>query len=226
MDLVTFNKGLIPFQTLGFNIAARTRSGGPSMGGREQITSSGNALWTATGTARIRTPQMVREWRRMLWALQGRTNALLIGPCDCRNGGYVPPGAPSVHVPHDDLTPFDDGTLYSQGGLFPKVVDTVGVAGTNVVNIFPLSGVDILPGTYIGFDNARFYGIVSIQDKGFYKQLTLAPRLRQTVTTASTVQLCDARTQMRLTDDSIGSLELQLGRFGDVSLDLIEVYGG
>lgn len=225
MDLVTFAKDLIPFQTLGFNITARTRSGGPSMGGREQIVSSGNALWTATGTVRIRTPAMVREWRRMLWALEGRANALLIGPCDCRNGGFVPPGAPRISVPHDDTTPFDDGTMYSQGGLSPTVVDNIGVAGTNIVNIYPLSGVNILPGTYIGFDN-RLYGIMSVVKMGFFLQLTLKPRLRDNVTTSSVVYLCDARAQMRLTDDSVGALELQLGRFGDVSLDLIEVYGG
>lgn len=230
VEIVTFNRDLIPFQSIGFNINFRNRSGGASLTGREQIVSSGAALWTAHGTARIRTPMMVREWRRMLWALEGRANVLLVGPCDCRNSGHVSP-SDILYVPHDDNTPFDDNTFYSQGGLPPKVVGT-SLAGTNTIDVYPLSAMNVLPGTFIGFGGIRMYGIVGVTQidlgppNGMVTRVTVKPRLRETVTSASTVQLCDARTKMRLTEDSMGALELTLNRFGDVELDLIEYYEG
>jgi hypothetical protein len=223
MAVITFDRKLIVFQTMGFNIDARNKSGGITLQNREQIAFGGNSLWKMHGIARIRTPAQVREWRRILWLMKGRLNSLLIGPCDCKNSGYIPP-VQLVGIPHDDGTPFDDSTGYSQGGVNSSVVEDAPV-GTNIVKIYKLSAQNVLAGTYIGFGD-KLYGITDVAQTGIYLTLTLEPRLRETVTTATIVRYCDARAPMRFTEDTMGFLDLFLGRFGDIDIEMIEFVGG
>jgi hypothetical protein len=223
MAIIAIDRKVIVFQTMGFNLDARNRSGGVTLGNREQIVFGGNTLWRMHATARIRTPAAVREWRRILWQMEGRLNALLIGPCDCKVGGTLPPFV-VTGIPHDDLTPFNDNTGYSQGGLAPQVA-VAASAGATTVQIYPLSAQNILPGTYIGFGD-RLYGIVAVQKTGLTVTLTIKPKLREDITLETVVRLCDARTPMRFTEDTAGSLELSLGRFGDIDIEMIEVVNG
>lgn len=217
-----------------FRIDARTRSGGETITGREQAVSSGLGRWVARLTVPLHTPAKIRAMRSLLAKLEGRTNAVRVGPCDCRNGSRLIPVAGDI--PYSDKAVHTDGAGFMQGGVVPYVTETVtaAAAARGVCSVKIMVGSTMVPipeGVHIGLAG-RLYVVVGYRVlENETAQLEIRPRLRLrpddpliALPEGEPVLWRGARAPMRLTTDDSGEFELQLARMGTATLDLVEVW--
>jgi hypothetical protein len=205
-----------------FRLDARTRSGGETVRGREQAVSSGLARWTARLTVPLHTPAKIRAARSLLARLDGRANAVRVGPCDCRNGNRISPIIGDI--PYNDQARHTDGAGFTQGGT-PPAVAAPAPAGAMQVRIFlAATALPVLDGAFIGLGGYLYVVVGAVPQPGEEAVLDIRPRLRTALAESDPVEWCHARLPMRLSADDSGAFELQLARAGTATLDLIEVW--
>jgi hypothetical protein len=207
-----------------FRIDARTRSGGETIQGREQVISSGLGRWIARLTVPLHTPAKIRAARALLAKLDGRTNAVRVGPCDCRNGNQISPAI--GHIPYAPTGAFHSptGAGFSIGGQVPKVSVAALVGAFQVQIDVASTMMPLLDGSFIGL-GGYLYTIIGATDMpGEEALLDIRPRLRTELEEGDPVEWCHARLPMRLQSDDSGAFELQLARAGTATFDLVEVF--
>ncbi len=87
--------------------------------GREQVVTSNLGRWVAQLTVPLHTPAKIRAMRSLLARLDGRTNAVRVGPCDCRNGNRLIPAVGGIPY-DDDRRCHIDGAGFMQGGALRR----------------------------------------------------------------------------------------------------------
>jgi hypothetical protein len=205
-----------------FRVDARTRSGGETIQGREQVISSGLGRWIARLTVPLHTPTKIRAARALLAKLDGRANAVRVGPCDCRNGNQMIPSL--GHIPYGDGAFHADGAGFQQGGTPPAVVADA-VKGAYQVQIdVGATMVPVLDGTFVGLGGYLYVITGATALPGEEALLDIRPRLRTALAVGNPVEWCHARLPMRLQADDSGAFELQLARTGTATFDLVEVF--
>ena len=207
-----------------FRIDARTRSGGETISGREQVVTSNLGRWVAQLTVPLHTPAKIRAMRSLLARLDGRTNAVRIGPCDCRNGNRLIPTIGGI--PYDDDSLHSDGTGFMQGGALPVIAkDEAAAAGDTQITIENGSTrMPVLEGSFLGAGGCLYVtvGATALPDEKTL--LDIRPKLRTALAEGAVVDWCHGRVPMRLSADDSGAFELQLARTGTATLDLVEVW--
>jgi hypothetical protein len=205
-----------------FRIDARTRSGGETITGREQAVSSGLGRWMARLTVPLHTPAKVRAARSLLARLDGRANAVRVGPCDCRNGNRI---APVVgDIPYSDDALHSDGAGFRQGGAAPIISLPVAAGATQIQIAIGSTMLPLLDGTFIGVGGYLYVVVGATDLPGEEAMLDIRPRLRTALADGDPVEWCHARLPMRLQADDSGAFELQLARTGTATFDLVEVF--
>jgi hypothetical protein len=205
-----------------FRIDARTRSGGETISGREQVVSSGLGRWVAQLTVPLHTPAKIRAMRSLLARLGGRANAVRVGPCDCRNGNRL--RSVIGDIPYRDRSRHSDGAAFSQGGVGPIIAGPVGAGGRQIRILNGSTIQPVLEGAFLGV-GGYLYVVVGVDpEPGEETVLDIRPRLRAAVALGDPVEWRRARLPMRLAADDSGAFELQLGRTGTATLDLVEVW--
>lgn len=207
-----------------FHIDARSRSGGETISGREQVVGSNLGRWVATLTVPLHTPAKIRAMRSLLARLDGRTNAVRVGPCDCRNGNRLIPTVGGI--PYDDESFHTDGAGFMQGGSLP-VIATGEAAAPGDTQITIENGSTLTPVLEGSFLGAGGYLYVTVGATALPDEKTLLeirPKLRTALAEGAEIDWCHGRVPMRLTADDSGAFELQLARTGTATLDLVEVY--
>ena len=87
-----------------FTPVPRSRGGGVSLSGVEQVVSSGAGIWKATiGNVAIRTSDQIRLWRSLQALLQGRVNPVLVSPCDAARTPWPLDGTGRPIMARDDI---------------------------------------------------------------------------------------------------------------------------
>ena len=205
-----------------FRIDARTRSGGETINGREQVISSGLGRWIARLTVPLHTPAKIRAMRSLLARLDGRANGVRIGPCDCRNGNRIIPIIGGI--PYSDKTRHTDGAGFQQGGAAPSIAEPAAAGATQIVIFNGATQLPVLEGSFIGV-GGYLYVVVGVTPlPGEETRLDIRPKLRAAVAEDDPVEWCHARVPMRLQSDDSGEFELQLARTGTATIDLVEVW--
>lgn len=203
-----------------WRIDARTRSGGETITGREQVTSSGLARWVANIVVPAYSPHTIRTLRALIAKLDGRENAVRVGPCDCING----PGGSGLitGIPYGDGSFHTDGTGFQQGGAGPAVAAAAGAGDVSVIIDVGSTLVPIPEGVYFGV-GGRLHLLLGYTSLPYETaQLDFKPKLRGPLAEGDPVLWCRARVPMHLATDDAASLELQLARTGSVSFDFVE----
>lgn len=214
---------LIP-QEEGWKIDARTRSGGEGVfTRREQVVSSGLGRWIGRRRVRVRTRSQLLAARQLIALLDGRANAIMAGPCDCLNAPIFGPLVDGI--PYSQPVYHSDGSGFQQGGE-PSTTTGSASAGDFKVFIDPGDATRIEAGLYLGL-NGYFYiitRIVSIHPVSGVIEAAIKPRLRNAVPIGTEVEWCKPRAPMRLANDDVGFLMVQLSKFGDFNIELEEYY--
>lgn len=228
-EIFEWPKDLLRPTTQGWNLDPRSRGGGETITGDEQVVSSGIGRWRTNGTFVLRTPEQIRAFRKMAWSLDGRVNATLIGPCDCRNSSR--PGNLFSHIPYlqgGGVNTFhSDGTGFSQGGYVPTTRATYAPGGhvisLDMHNPLGVNPIELFEGTFIGFGD-RLYGILSIIGGINIKEITVVPRIRDEIPINTPAKLCDARVPMHLVTDDAMFMDLELARRSEVTVQMVEAW--
>lgn len=211
-----------------FNISPRSRSGGASISGQEQVVASGAGIWTATlGEIPVVTPQQVRMMRALATLLQGKVGMIRVPCYDALQAPWpVVNGVPQTEIPpqpHGDNTFFSDGSGYHQTQIVVRA--RAAAAGASQITVDVERAGAIQDGNRFSIGN-RLYGITFVSPGPDAGSLVLQvfPPLRDAVATGDVCNFDRPVCLMRLATDSELDIDLDLGRWDNPTVSMIEFY--
>lgn len=219
--------------TVDFALQPMLVRGPATISGLRQVVGSDAGFWRATlGGVPIRTADQVREWRGLIAAAQGGLEDIIVGPFDCRQAPRPLRhcGVTTGGTPHSDGALFSDGSGYSESLVRMSLHADAALRATSITINIAIAG-DIRRGMYFSIAN-RLYIVTSIPSvliaggaygAGRRVSFNFLPPLRAAAVAGANVEFGDPKATMRLADSDTGRLELKTGRFGDPSVDLVEV---
>lgn len=224
MILVPFPSGIVKPNADRVWIDYRTRSGGETTAGRQQVVSSGVARWMMSLTFPLFNRETILAFRAWLALMEGRANYTQIGPCDCSNGNRLIPTVGGI--PYDDQAFHTDGAGFMQGGA-PPVIAEAHPASAGATQITIENGstqTPVLAGSFLGVGGYMYVvvGATALPDE--MTLLDIRPKLRTALAEGVVVDWCEARGPFRLLNDDSGVFDLQLSRVGTATVDLVEFY--
>lgn len=197
-------------------LVSNTRSGGRALNGQEQIISPGSKVWQWQVQVPIYRQDHIRALSILLDTLDGRYGYLMMRMCDTsritrREMGAVPFSGPGV--PHSDGAYFSDDTGYALAGGSAVPVGSYNAGASSML----MAGVPATGGVPFSI-NGWMYRVTSIDDDGV---VSFQPPLREAVSTDDEI-LWKPEVIWRLATDQEGQAFLRLGKFGSVSINLME----
>lgn len=217
-----------------WSLRGGTRSGGQTFLGNEQIVASPTARWKASLTIPCMRPDAVRAMRQVI-AL-GRTQVWIIGPYEYARapwnidliGGPVTykQGAKDAAV-----DPNFEADAITSSKLDFRVVYAAGVNATNF-GVQRNRGGALAPGMIFSL-NGRLYILTDVDGEtatpGQPAQaqamtVQFRPWLRADAAPGDAIEFGTPTGLMRLASDDTGAMELQLSRYGTVSVELVEAF--
>lgn len=203
-----------------------SRSGGLTISGVEQVVQSSTDFWEAQIGLKIRTRQHRLAYRALMAQSFGRATEWIISTCDPFGGGITA-------VPDFSFDSSFDSS-FALGGEAPAVIPS-GVGGVTDVDAdrgdrqldFEIVEHDLapVPGEYFSIGD-RLYVIGTVGDPGtaaHHYRITFSPGLRADTAAGSTMEFSNTRCLMRLAQDNIGQMNLDMLRFADITLSFVEV---
>lgn len=211
-------------------LSFNTRSPGMAIDGSEQIISPLSERWTFSAVFPILDATAARTIRIVKSRLKGRFNYLLLRICDqyriTRKDVGFSVGDDGPGTPHSDGAYFSDGTGYQTSPQPSAPIMAVAAANATqvIVSAAPFNG-KMSAGVFFDI-NYYLYQIDGweLSSDGLTYTLDISPPLRAAVSTADMANF-DAKCLWRLETDSEGRLDLQIGKFGFVTLNLVEPIG-
>jgi hypothetical protein len=207
---------LLTPRSIEFTFDSRSRSGGVSINGLEQLVASGGGVWRA----RLISIPVVTETKRRVWRAiqaqtQGRAKEVLV-PVFCIDQPEMIGG-----IPHSDGTFFSDGSGYSQGSISAELTEDAPLRATQIT--LNVAGSSIDPGHYFEIGNGRLHTISAlVEEDGDEKTFDIWPPLREAATAGSSANFSDPKCRMRLATDDAMKAEFELGRFAFPTVEFIE----
>lgn len=212
-----------------------SRSGGRSLTNQEQIVAGPSGYVTASLTIPCNTRAKVMAMRTLLASLDGRAGTVLVGPCEATRAPWF-------------VDPLTGGKItYGQGAknpAFENNPDTSSsldyrVAATTPMNAVALTvqrnrGGFLEPGMMFSL-NGWMYMITALtsadpadpatgQAASGTVGIKFRPWARADYLAGTLIEFGRPVCAMRLASDDTGAMELQLSRFGTVSLDFVEAF--
>lgn len=202
-----------------------SRSGGLSMTGSEQITVSNAGRWRATATAPVLTEESVLAWRAFVSMMEGRAGTVLVPKWD----NYGVRNMNGRAFTDATIAGYADGLNFDLSGFGRSDFEHAHMSVSAALNATRLSvniadGVGPRPGQYIGLAQ-RLHMVQAAWEmvEGGPLQLQVWPRLRANAVMGQRVILDRPVCLMRFASDQTGELELDMGRWGQGGLELVEV---
>jgi hypothetical protein len=223
---ISWDTTILPFHSVMFSRRNLSRSGGLTISGTEQVVQSSSDFWEAEATIKIRSREQRLAFRAYQAQNWGRTGQWLIPVCD--------PAYPVITIRGPDTFGSDFGADFGPDfstARTPSVQIVVTVATvTNAAakgdrNITFTMNSPPLPGMYFSL-GSRLYLIGSVTPSSTTLRTytaNFAPKLRAATSIGATMEFANPRCLMRLAQDNIGQMNLDMLRFADVSLNFVEI---
>ena len=207
---------LLTPRSIKFTIDARSRSGGVSVVGTEQIVASSGGVWRATlGAIPVMTREKRNLWRAIEAQAQGRVNEFLV-PVFSIDQHFSADG-----ITHSDDSYFSDDGGYEQSTIVATFAESAALRATQITLTVP-SG-DIEPGQYFSVGEGRLYRVASlVESDGDDRTISIWPPLREAVAAEAEADFASPKCRMRLASDDAMAAEFDLGRFATPTVDFIE----
>lgn len=208
-------------RTVAFDIAPRSLAGPSSVSGIGQVVASDAGLWKVRlGDILVHNSQERLAFRAISTLLEGRLNPILIPLC--RGDQPVPEGAVEAGlygtVPHDDGTPFDDGTEYAGTVIDVVAASAAAVRAVSMTVTVNYAG-DIQSGQHFSISE-RLYRVRTFDPDT--NELTFRPPLREAVEIGDRLEFDNPVGRFRLSADNGMDLELAMRRNGNPTVEFIE----
>lgn len=222
-DIIEWPAMLKPRAGSGFTLDERSRTGGRSLSGIEQIIGTGSAMWMYEASLDLRKPGTILAWRGLVAALDGRLGIVRIPHCDMDRTPRFLSGLPKALG-----STFSTGATFATGARFGNTrasmpVDTAAVGATTITATVPTNWL-LVPGHRIGIGEG-LYEIRSVSRSGTAATLTIRPGLRAAIGSGAYIVLDKPTCLMRLTADMASKVELELLRFGSATVRMAEALG-
>lgn len=219
MQTFSFPAGLTA-TSQSWRIAARTRSGGETITGREPVVSSGLGRWMTTLSLPLFNAKAIHAHASLLIQLDGRSNACRVPWCQGTSGSRVLPLLNGLPYAGNNLW-LRPGVTKESLGIAPKVAETAQAGATEIVlNLGTLVGLE--PGVAFGLGE-RLY-MVTAMHGDTVATVKFLPKLRFTIVAGTLVEWKRPRCIMRLVSDDSGTPDIQLGRTGTATMEFVEVW--
>lgn len=224
--MLTFPAGLRPIGG-GFANFAKTISGGQSMSGIEQVSSSMNDRWTAAYTFKISNTNDLLPLRAFILSMRGRANTVGLPAFDNNRAPWaVVKGirqTPKIRRDRAlDGTPYADPANFNDTLIVASLTAAAAAMATQA-SIAISVGTAPQPGHLFGLGN-RLYSILSVTGAGPYA-VEIWPSLRFAAAAGANVSFTSALCEMRFASDTEGAsalMGLSALRFGSVTLNFDE----
>lgn len=204
-------------------LVANTRSGGVSLAGTEQIVSPLSSVWKWRIILPINTVARARSWRSINAQLDGRYNYIRARACDRYRIGRNDVGASGGPVTYGDGAYHSDDTPFALAQPNAPILAAAERGATAVT----VSGTEfdgaMSAGLFFSI-NDYLHVVTGWEEDGGEIALTFKPGLREAVEEGDEANF-DARSVWTLDSDDEGRMDLRLGRFGAVELNLTEAIG-
>jgi hypothetical protein len=213
---ITFADNLKWIQPPQFNLEPRSRSGGESLDGQEQVVVSPSIRWRAEGTIRVQNTDQVLTYRAFLARARGRANTVLVPVCGRRSPGTV------VGSIFDSGYGFDSGFGFSSTETPLAIV--VSLALQTASTLFVTFGGSILkPGMMFSTPSYDLHIITNVLDQDVDDwEIAIEPPLRTGLSGDTPLEFDNPVCEMRLASDDSGALNLELNRFAKPTLSFVE----
>lgn len=203
-----------------WRLDARTRSGGETVTGREQVVSSGLSRWIASLSIPLFNRQTILAHAALLAQLDGRANAVRLPFCLGTNGPRV--------LPLLNGRPYAGNKLWLRPGLRPE---DLGIAPVVAVTA-PAGATEIIinPGTLVGMEAGVAFGLgerlylCTSYHGAAVATIQFRPKLRFQINAGTPVVWKSPRCIMRLRSDDSGTADIQIGRTGGAQFEFVEVW--
>ncbi len=195
------------------------RSGGPALGGGEQITESPTGRWVMQVTTVIRDRATLLAWHALAASLRGRGGEILMPVASC----LTQPGTltTTAFVEAGGATTFfDDGFGFVEEGT-PALLSATAPLNSTTLDVTTAAA--LAPGHYIGLAD-RLHLIAEVTPLDGAQRLTITPWTRAAHVPGTAVLLRTAVCRMRLKDPAQLSIPVSLGRFAAPTLDFVEAF--
>lgn len=212
-----------------------SRSGGRSLTNQEQVVVGPSGYVTATLTVPCNKPARVLAMRALLAGLDGRAGTVLVGPfevtrapwfTDPLTGGKITYGMGAKDAAIDPAYETNPDTAST---LDFKVGNPAAMNAT-ALNITVNRGGRIEPGMFFSV-GGRLHIITAVTAQDVTPpngpgaaNVNFRPWLRSDYPTGTVIEFGKPLATMRLASDDTGAMELQLSRYGTVTLDLVEAF--
>jgi len=223
MAVLTFPYDIIKIRDFSLDIQGQVISGGITQSGQQQVVNAtGGGLWALKiDCATLRTPEQVRAWRIIQYGSQGGVVAVNVAICDLRH-------APVSGVPHSDLTPFSDTSLYRWYGVVAELALSASLRATSAVISFA-GGAIPKGGEFFslpyGDDQHELHVITSVAPFGSNYAVTFVPPLRAAHAAGEAVEFKHPMCTYRLANQGSMSHTLSSGKRIDApSATFIEAF--
>jgi hypothetical protein len=238
---VTWDYSVLPFQSIEITRRNLSRSGGLTIFGTEQVVQSSSDFWAANVTLKVRKREQILAYRALQAQSYGRATEWLI-PVPISAGifaqtRFVVQNFPEAsfsaefspefleedirttvtRIPYPHITGKVSGTAVNGATSLNFTMDDSGIRGG--VHNDPWVPV---PGVYFSI-GSRLYLIATVSKAGNIYTATFVPKLRTTANVNATIEFSQPKCLMRLAQDNIGQMNLDMLKFSDVSLSFVEV---
>jgi hypothetical protein len=211
-----------------FHPDSASRSGGLSLSGSEQVVPA-NPRWRASFSGPVVTEEAVLSWRAFVGQMNGRAGTVLVprweeyGPVDVngRRLSYVAAAGYHNGRSTGGLN-FDLSGFGQEEQTHASLADAAALNATRIsVALDDVEGPR--PGQYFGIgDRLHLATHVWQEAEGGPTQIQFTPWLRAAAPAGARVILDCPVCLMRFAQDQTGELELDMGRWGNGTLDFVE----
>jgi hypothetical protein len=218
---------LVP-RHMSWHIENASRSGGVATNGQEQVIGSMSGRWVVSLLeCPVRTDDEVLGFRALMTSLRGRSGTIVVPAFDRqpRQNWPVDP-YDRVLSPENVRRTRLDGTIY-QDPRIPaqsQITATFTAAAARratTVSLAVTAGAPIKVGQYFSPRLGKMHMITEALGGNQYR---IEPPLRLPEASGAPIDLVNPSCEMRLADDDAGRIELQYGRYGFVTLNLVEAF--
>jgi hypothetical protein len=217
-----FPHDVLKYRSFQFDLAGQVVAGGLSQSGLQQVVNaSGGGVWTLRLEGfKLRKPEQVRAWRKIQFAGHAGVYPINVSVCDLRHSPSLTGG-----VPHSDLSPFGDLSLYVEGGDDLETVSSAEVRATSITVAFsdygPPVGGEFFSLEY-GDNRHSLHVITSVEPFAGDYILRFVPPLRAAIPAGTHVEFKEPMLTMRQAGPDAMSAALVLGKFMEPSATFIE----